>query len=132
MMLEALPLTVSIACDWRRAYGRLGDPLSFNDWASGLGHSLRREGEQWVAAGPEGPVTVRFTPTNPYGVLDHWVELAPGVEVYVPLRLIPNGEGCEVTLTLFRQPGMDDVKFAADADWVQRDLQTLKALLEGL
>ncbi|WP_445679984.1 polyketide cyclase [Radicibacter daui] len=130
MMLETLPLTLSIACDWRRAYGRLADPLSFNDWASGLGHSLRREGDRWVAMGPEGPVTIRFTPTNLYGVLDHWVELAPGVEVYVPLRLIPNGEGCEVTLTLFRQPGMDDAKFAADADWVRRDLRTLKALLE--
>lgn len=131
-MLEALPLTLSIACDWERACQRLADPLSFNEWASGLGHSLRREGERWVADGPEGPVTIRFTPANPYGVLDHWVEVAPGVEVYVPLRIVPNGEGCEVTLILFRQPGMDEAKFAADAVWVRRDLKRLKDLLEAL
>jgi hypothetical protein len=35
-------------------------------------------------------------------------------------------------LTLFRQPGMSDEKFAADADWVGRDLLAAKKLLEGL
>jgi hypothetical protein len=30
-----------------------------------------------------------------------------------------------------RQPEMDDARFAADADWVGRDLATLKRVLEG-
>jgi hypothetical protein len=32
-----------------------------------------------------------------------------------------------VALTLFRQPGMSDEQFAADADWVRRDLAALAA-----
>lgn len=33
-------------------------------------------------------------------------------------------------LTLFRQPGMSDEAFRNDAGWVERDLLTLKRLLE--
>ncbi|WP_225308522.1 hypothetical protein [Hypericibacter terrae] len=56
--------------------------------------------------------------------------VAPGVEILIPLRVVANGSGSEVALTLFRLPGMSDEKFAADADWVRRDLERLKALLE--
>ena len=37
--------------------------------------------------------------------------------------------GAEVLVTLFRQPGMSEAKFSADAEWVLRDLLTLKALV---
>lgn len=49
--------------------------------------------------------------------------------VHVPLRVIQNGDGAEVMRTLFRQPGMDDERFAA-AKWINRDLKVLKALVE--
>lgn len=57
--------------------------------------------------------------------MDHWVELA---DVYVPLRVIANGEGAEMQLTLFRLPGMTSDKFEEDAEWVRRDLDALKSL----
>jgi hypothetical protein len=37
-------------------------------------------------------------------VLDHTVVLPDGTEVYVPMRVVPNGGGSEVMLVLFRQP----------------------------
>jgi len=40
-----------------------------------------------------------------------------GAEIYTPMRIVENGEGAEVLFTLFRQPGMSDEKFAADANW---------------
>ena len=46
------------------------------------------------------------------------------------MRIIPNGSGCELIFTLFRLPGASDEKFAADAEWVMRDLTALKNLLE--
>jgi hypothetical protein len=79
---------------------------------------------------PEGDVRERFSPENPYGVLDHWVTLSDGTRLSIPLRVVTNGEGAEVTLTLFRAPGMDDATFVRDQDWVARDLAALKALLE--
>jgi hypothetical protein len=66
--------------------------------------------------------------------MDHWVELEGGQEVrqeiYVPLRIIANGDEAEVQLTLFRLPAMDEATFQRDADWVRRDLAALKALAE--
>ena len=129
---ETRQLSVSIRQDARKAYDLLWQPESFPRWASGLAGSLRKVGPEWQAETPEGPATVRFSEHNPFGVLDHWVRLASGAEIYIPLRLIRNGDGCELTLTLFRRPGITDQQFAADADWVRRDLLAAKKLLEGL
>jgi hypothetical protein len=64
--------------------------------------------------------------------MDHWVHLGSGAVLYVPLRVIANGEGAEVTLTLFRPPDRSDAKFAADSEWVEGDLVALKELVIGL
>lgn len=45
------------------------------------------------------------------------------------MRVVPNGGGAEVLVTVFRRPGTSDAQFAADAEWVVRDLLALKALL---
>ena len=74
---------------------------------------------------------MRFSGTNDFGVADHWVFLPDGTTVYVPLRAVANGDGTEVLLTLYRQPSMDDAKFRGDGEWVRRDLDKLKAVLEG-
>jgi hypothetical protein len=73
---------------------------------------------------------VRFSEPNVHGILDHWVKLASGEEVYIPIRLLKNGDGCELVLTVFRRPGRSDAEFAADAEWVMKDLRAAKALLE--
>jgi hypothetical protein len=47
------------------------------------------------------------------------------------MRILSNGTGSEVLFTLFRLPEMSDEKFAQDAEWVKRDLDALKNLLEA-
>lgn len=79
----------------------------------------------------DGPLGFRFVPRNELGVLDHAVRLPSGVEVFVPMRVVPNGDGSEVIFTLFQAPGMSDEKFAEDAAMVERDLRTLRRVLEG-
>jgi hypothetical protein len=64
------------------------------------------------------------------GVIDHTVTRPNGHRVYVPMRLIVNGGGCELLFTLFREPNMSDSQFASDANFVQRDLDGLKELME--
>ncbi|MXP61866.1 polyketide cyclase [Roseomonas sp. M0104] len=131
-MLEARTISIAIARNWRAVYEAIWRPEDFRRWASGLSQAgLRREGDTWRAEGPEGPVRIRFTPRNDFGVMDHFVDTATGPEIAVPLRVVANGEGAEVMLTLFRQPGMSAEKFAEDAAWMERDLAALRALLEG-
>jgi len=59
------------------------------------------------------------------------VTLPTGVTVYIPIRVIPNGGGSTVTVTLLRAAGVSDERFDADAAWVGRDLATLKSALEA-
>ena len=110
----------------------LGKPENFIRWAKGLGASIRHAGDQvWVAEGPLGKVNIRFTAANGHGIHDHEVELPTGERVLNPLRVIANGAGSEVVFSLFHRPGMTGGDFARDAAWVRRDLDALKALLEG-
>ncbi|WP_250441050.1 polyketide cyclase [Caballeronia sp. AZ1_KS37] len=121
-------LTVTVDRDWRELYDAIWRPEVFPTWASGLAQStLEDMGDHWRARGPAGEVTIRFTEHNAFGIMDHRVGLPDGGEVYVPLRVYQNGAGAEIALTLFRQPGMSDDTFAADADWVRRDLAALAA-----
>ena len=124
-------ISVSIERSAAEAYAFLSVPENFPRWASGLARSLRKVGGDWVAQTAEGPVTVCFSEPNSFGVLDHSVIRPQGGSVYVPLRVVPRERGCELVLTLLRQPGMSEEKFAADAEWVMRDLQAAKRIIEG-
>ena len=130
-LFETRPITVSIARSAAEVYAFARKPESFPKWAAGLGAGLTPDGDRWIAHGPDGDVHVRFSPENPYGVLDHWVTLPDGAEISIPLRVVANGDGAEVTLTLFRVPGMDDATFERDQGMVAADLAKLKALLES-
>ncbi|ANI78490.1 polyketide cyclase [Sphingobium sp. EP60837] len=131
-MLPARTYSISINREWQALYEAIWRPEVFPKWASGLAESdLRQEGDQWFADGPEGPISIRFTPHNDCGVMDHFVDTGDGQEIHVPLRVIQNGDGAEVMLTLFRQPGMDDEMFARDAKWITRDLRALKNFITG-
>jgi hypothetical protein len=81
---------------------------------------------------PTGRVGVAFAPRNKYGVLDHDVTLSSGEVIYIPVRVITDGSGCEVVFTLRRLPGMSDRDFERDADAVAADLTRLKRVLETL
>jgi hypothetical protein len=129
-MHEARTISVSIAHPWSDVYDAIWRPEDFPQWASGLSRSpLVKDGDVWHADGPEGRISVRFTGHNAFGVMDHHVSVVNGAEIYIPLRVVSNSEGAEVLLTLFRQPEMSDAKFEADAAWVERDLQALKAFV---
>ena len=129
-MLESRTISLSINRNWEKVYDAVWRPEDFPKWASGLSKSsLTKDGEAWRAEGPEGTVRITFTDHNAFGVMDHHVDVGNGTSIYVPMRIIQNGDGAEVLLTLFRQPGMSDEKFAADAEWVGRDLFALRALV---
>jgi hypothetical protein len=128
--VESRTITVRIDRPFDKVYEFLVDPAHWNQWAFGLGKNLRKSSNGWVADSGGGTVRVRFTPRNNFGVVDHTVTRPKGDRVYIPMRLIVNGGGCELLFTLFREPNMSDAQFASDANFVQRDLDGLKGLME--
>jgi hypothetical protein len=127
-LLKARTLAVSIGRAPGQVYEFGSDPRNLPRWS--FSQSVTRSGGQWVAETPDGPVGLRFVEANELGVLDHHVKLGSGVEIHVPMRVIPKGQGSELLFTLLQTPGMSDEEFAQDAQQVERDLATLKAVLE--
>lgn len=113
-------------------YAFASNPANLPLWAAGLATSEVKEVEgEWVTHAPFGMVKIRFAAANEFGILDHDVELESGLVFHNPMRVVPNGNGSEVTFTLMKTPEMTDAQFAADAEAVAADLRTLKMRLEG-
>jgi hypothetical protein len=129
-LLEVRNISVSILRSPQDVYAFASNGENLPRWASGLGHSVRSVNGEWVVEGPLGRIGVRFAAPNGLGVLDHDVVLPSGTTVHNPMRVVPNGTGSTVTFTLMRLPGVSEAKFTDDAKWVERDLTTLKRLLE--
>lgn len=131
-MLAAQNISISIQTPFQQAYDFISKPENFPKWASGLCSAIQKQGDDWIAETPTGRMKVRFTEPNRFGVLDHSVIGDSGEEINIPMRLIRNGQGCELILTLFRLPGVGDEQFQKDIEWVKRDLLAIKHLLEGM
>ncbi|MER5208261.1 SRPBCC family protein [Streptomyces sp. NPDC002825] len=129
---ESRHLSVLIDRTAADVYAYASDPAHLPAWAHGLGESIEKVGDQWVAdSSPLGRVVVAFTPYNELGVLDHDVTLPSGETVHNPVRVIADGTASEVVFTLRRQPGTSDADFERDAATVTADLTRLKELLES-
>jgi len=128
--LNSRTLSITINRDPRAIYEFASNPQNLPKWAKGLGRSVELVNGKWIAETPQGPVTIRFVRKNEFGILDHYVTPAPGVEVFVPMRVVPNGSGGEVIFTLFQLPRISDEKYAEDVRLVEQDLKNLKRILE--
>lgn len=131
MTSESRHISIGIDRPASAVYEYAADPANLPSWAAGLASAaLQKIDGEWVADSPMGRVRVSFTEHNDFGVLDHTVTLPTGESVYNPLRVIPDGDGCEVVFTVRRQPGMSEEEFTGDADAVAADLQALKSRCE--
>lgn len=133
--MESRHVSIWIDVAPEAVYEFMADPQAWPRWAAGLAAGgLRRDVDGWVADSPMGVVTVEFSPTNRFGVLDHVVRMPSGEQVYNPMRIVPAGvnvDRCEVLFTVRRRDGMTAEEFDADAQAVAADLATLKALVEA-
>ena len=132
MVHESIHVSTTIDRPAGEVYDYASNPVNLSNWAAGLAHEeVRLVDGQWVAQSPMGRVVVAFAPANEFGVLDHDVTLPSGETVRNPMRVIPNGDGCDVVFTVHRRPGVSEADFAADVEAVTRDLAVLRGRLEG-
>lgn len=129
-LLKSQTIGLSVARKPNEIYDFVSNAENLLRWAKGLARQVTKSGSGWIIQTPQGRMTFRFAPRNDFGILDHFVNTADGMEIYVPMRVFANQSGSEVTITVFRQPGMTDEAFAEDLRQVEADLQTLKEIME--
>lgn len=128
--LQVRTMSVSVFCSADRVYEFVSDLRNLPVWAPAFARSIEQVGEKWILQTDQGPLEIRICAENSFGVLDHYVSPSPGVEMYVPMRVIANGTGSEVLFTLLQTSDMSDERFAQDCAAVRRDLESLKKVLE--
>jgi hypothetical protein len=128
-MYRTHTVSVGIAVDPRTVYAYASNPANLPTWAPGFVLSIEPQGNHWIAQTTLGQAKFRFAPANDFGILDHDVELPTGT-FHNPMRVIPNGAGCEVLFTAVQLPGIPDEQFKADLDTVRADLNKLRTVLE--
>ena len=112
-------------------YDYASDPANLPRWAPGLGSSVEQVGDDWFVETGEGRVRFAYAPRNEFGVLDHDVTFPSGDVFYNPMRVIKDGDACEVVFTLRRHAGMTDEEFERDANAIAGDLALLKQVIEA-
>lgn len=129
-MNPSITLAISIDRPPAEVAAFVADVSKMPRWAGGLCKSVRRDSHGWRIDTGQGEAGFRFTGKTEEGILDHIVSLDSGLEVFIPLRVVPNQNGSEVLFTLFRLPGMTEERLQQDMAAVHTDLQQLKEALE--
>jgi hypothetical protein len=131
MTSESIQITERIGRPPDEVYDYAVDPANLPEWAPGLGSAVENVDGRWFVETPMGRVGFAFVERNAYGVLDHEVTLPSGDVIYNPMRVVRDGEGCEVVFTLRRSPGVSEEEFERDAKAVAGDLARLKKIVEA-
>ncbi|WP_138444913.1 SRPBCC family protein [Sinomonas susongensis] len=129
-MSEFRHLTIPISLPAGDVAAFAGNPANLPLWAEGLAGGIRAEGELWIASSPMGDVEVSFVGDVAEGILDHRVTLPTGATVLNQFRILHDGAHSLAVFHLRREPGVSDEDFESDAAAVQRDLETLRSVLE--
>ena len=124
-------ITVGIDRPADEVYAFASNPANVPRWAPGLGESVELVDGQWFVEMSDGRFGLAFAEPNGFGVLDHEVTLSSGEVIYNPMRVVADGDSCEVIFSLRRQPDMSDADFERDAGLVQADLLRLKQVVES-
>lgn len=113
-----------------RAFGFLSNPLNWPEYAVvNLKSVTQGEGGWFKAVTKFGEGGLKMSAVPELGTFDHvWKDPQATWDVYG--RVVPNGAGCTVLMTLFQPPVMDDAMFDAAMRDMDVELAKLREILE--
>jgi hypothetical protein len=129
-MLKSRTMSISINRDPKIVYEFVSNLQNLPKWASMAFRSIKQENGEWIVETPQGSAKVSLTERNQFGVLDHYVKISAGIQVFVPMRVVHNCDGSEVIFTIFQTVDMTDERFIEDIKMVEQDLNNLKKIIE--
>lgn len=128
---RAYTKTVSIDRPPAVVHAFLADPGNWPAWAvvNVLSVEATDDPDWWLMTTPNGRGKLRVRGDAATGLLDH--DFADDQASWtVPARVVPNGTGSEFMMTFYQPPGFTDAFFDQQIALVDKELATLKQLLE--
>lgn len=121
---------VDIQATPEKAYAFLSNPMNWPRYAVVNLRSVSPGQDGWFHATTKfGQGQIRVAGVKEFGILDHvWKDPQASWTVYS--RVVPNGGGSTVMLTLFQPPVMNDAQFDRAMAAMDTELAKLKEILE--
>jgi hypothetical protein len=130
-MQRAEVVSLPIARPIETVYEFLLAPENFGRWAF-VGDVEMRDlgGNDWAVETSVGPRILNLATRNDQFVLTHTARLPGGVPHPIPMRLMRNGEGTQLTHVFLQYEGQSEAEWRSAIEWVTADLGALKSYLE--
>jgi cold-inducible RNA-binding protein len=124
--LRSKTLTASLEASVAQIYSRIADPDQLAQWHTAFCRSLRKENGACMVESPRGLVPVRFLRDDRAGILDLVMTLLETIEFQTAIRVLANGTGSEVLMTLIQPAGLPDAAFHEQVRWAESALRNLR------
>ncbi|MGV3524125.1 MAG: SRPBCC family protein [Candidatus Sericytochromatia bacterium] len=128
--MRAATRSITIACSPDQVFDFVAHPANLPLWSRSFCLSVHQENGQWIVETPAGPVKVRIATQRQLRIADQFLSPAPGVEVMIPTRVVPNGSGSEFIFTLFQPDHLSEEEYLREVQLVEQELELLKQVLE--
>ncbi len=123
MQVETRSITVDT--DASSLFEFVSDLENLPRWAIHFAKAVRKKGTDWHVQTGRGEVVVAVDADPRTGVVDYLLRPAPGVELPVRTRVVPNGDRAEYIFTLFREPESTEDAFREGVRSVEDELRVL-------
>jgi Polyketide cyclase / dehydrase and lipid transport len=122
--------SVDIQAAPESVFAFLSDALNWPQYAIVNLRSVSPGQNGWFKAVTKfGEGELKLNPVKEFGILDHtWKDPQASWQVYS--RVVPNGDGSTVTMTLFQPPVMGDQQFDYAMKEMDTEMNKLKEILE--
>lgn len=126
MPASAEHISLYIDCHPAQVYEFLCAPENISQWSRDLNGPVEQVENGWIFDSSQGPVKVCFSLRNEFGVLDYSLTFTSGEVYQLPMRVLPNGCGSELVMTIWIADGTSHQDFLRYKQMVKEDLIAIK------
>ena len=128
MLSESVTRTIAIAAPPETVLDLVGDPRNLPRWAPAVAEAKsdpRDDGDGWVVDTGSAELRRHIPVSREHGTVDYLAK--PGAERGLFTRVVPNGDGSQLTFTFVLADGVDP---EATAAILVSELEAVKRLCE--
>jgi hypothetical protein len=129
-LLRSDTRSVFVDCDSQKAFKFVSSLDNLPKWEPSVCTKVTKEGGQYLCDTPAGEHGIRAEANSSLGVIDRYLSLTRDEELMLPMRIIPNGSGCEVLSTIFHHSDISNDEYTRRVRLMEEELSSLKNILE--